>query len=84
MKTGKEEEDGKDGGRDKGKGNRRGGKEVANLKCHYWTGSLRFGKRRQHYWCFHTRARQRQDNDKTNVEPVHSYDAFHTAVADLV
>ena len=28
-------------------------------------------------WCFHTRARQRQD-DKTNVEPVHSYDAFHT------
>ena len=22
--------------------------------------------------------RQRQDNDKTNVEPVHSYDAFHT------
>ena len=28
-------------------------------------------------WCFHTRARQ-QDNDKTNVEPVHSYDAFHT------
>ena len=29
------------------------------------------------YWCFHTRARQ-QDNDKTNVEPVHSYDAFHT------
>ena len=29
-------------------------------------------------WCFHTRARQRQDNDKKNVEPVHSYDAFHT------
>ena len=29
-------------------------------------------------WCFHTRARQRQDNDKTNVEPVHSYNAFHT------
>ena len=29
-------------------------------------------------WCFHTTARQRQDNDKTNVEPVHSYDAFHT------
>ena len=29
-------------------------------------------------WCFHTRARQRQDNDKTNVEPVHYYDAFHT------
>ena len=29
-------------------------------------------------WCFHTRARQRQDNDKTNVEPVHSSDAFHT------
>ena len=28
-------------------------------------------------WCFHTRARQRQ-YDKTNVEPVHSYDAFHT------
>ena len=28
-------------------------------------------------WCFHTRARQRQD-DKTNVEPVHSYNAFHT------
>ena len=28
-------------------------------------------------WCFHPRARQ-QDNDKTNVEPVHSYDAFHT------
>ena len=27
-------------------------------------------------WCFHTRARQRQD--KTNVEPVHSYGAFHT------
>ena len=26
---------------------------------------------------FHTRARQRQDN-KTNVESVHSYDAFHT------
>ena len=26
----------------------------------------------------HTRARQRQDNDKTKVEPVHSYDAFHT------
>ena len=25
-----------------------------------------------------TRARQRQDNDKTNIEPVHSYDAFHT------
>ena len=22
-----------------------------------------------------------QDNDKTNVEPVHSYDAFHTVVA---
>ena len=22
--------------------------------------------------------RQRQDNDKTNVEPVRSYDAFHT------
>ena len=22
--------------------------------------------------------RQRQDKDKTNVEPVHSYDAFHT------
>ena len=30
-------------------------------------------------WCFQTRARQRQDNDKTNVEPVHSYDAFHTS-----
>ena len=29
-------------------------------------------------WCFHTRARQRQDNDKTNVEPVHFYYAFHT------
>ena len=29
-------------------------------------------------WCFHTRVRQRQDNDKTNVEPVHSYVAFHT------
>ena len=29
-------------------------------------------------WCFHTRARQRQDNDKTIVEPVHSYYAFHT------
>ena len=28
--------------------------------------------------CFPTRARQRQDNDKTKVEPVHSYDAFHT------
>ena len=28
-------------------------------------------------WCYYTRARQRQDNDKTNVEPVHSYDAFH-------
>ena len=27
--------------------------------------------------CFHTRARQRQGN-KTNIEPVHSYDAFHT------
>ena len=26
----------------------------------------------------HTRARQRQDDDKTNVEPVHCYDAFHT------
>ena len=25
-----------------------------------------------------TTTRQRQDNDKTNVEPVHSYDAFHT------
>ena len=25
-------------------------------------------------WCFHTRARQRQDNNKTNVEPVHFYD----------
>ena len=23
--------------------------------------------------------RKRQDNDKTNVEPVHSYDAFHTS-----
>ena len=22
--------------------------------------------------------RRRQDDDKTNVEPVHSYDAFHT------
>ena len=30
-------------------------------------------------YSFHTRARQRQDNDKTNVEPVHSYDAFHTS-----
>ena len=29
-------------------------------------------------WCFHTRARQRQDNDKTKVEPVHFYYAFHT------
>ena len=29
-------------------------------------------------WCFHIRARQRQDNDKTNVEPMHSSDAFHT------
>ena len=29
-------------------------------------------------WCFHTRARQRQDNDKTNVEPVYCYYAFHT------
>ena len=29
-------------------------------------------------WCFHTRARQRQGNDKTNVEPVHFYYAFHT------
>ena len=28
-------------------------------------------------WYFHTRARQ-QDNDMTNVEPVHFYDAFHT------
>ena len=28
-------------------------------------------------WCFHTWARQRQDN-KTHVEPVHSYDVFHT------
>ena len=28
-------------------------------------------------WCFHTRARQWQDN-KTNVESVHSYEAFHT------
>ena len=26
-----------------------------------------------HAWCFHTRARQRQENDKANVEPVHSY-----------
>ena len=25
-----------------------------------------------------TTTRQRQDDDKTNVEPVHSYDAFHT------
>ena len=25
-----------------------------------------------------TTTRQRQDNGKTNVEPVHSYDAFHT------
>ena len=25
-----------------------------------------------------TTTRQRQDNDKTKVEPVHSYDAFHT------
>ena len=25
-----------------------------------------------------TTTRQRQDTDKTNVEPVHSYDAFHT------
>ena len=25
-----------------------------------------------------------QDNDKTNVEPVHSYDAFHTRHVDLV
>ena len=25
--------------------------------------------------------RQWQDNDKTNVERVHSYDAFHTVVA---
>ena len=24
--------------------------------------------------------RERQENDKTNVEPVHSYDAFHTRV----
>ena len=30
------------------------------------------------FWCFHTRGRRRLDNDKTNVEPVHSYDAFHT------
>ena len=29
-------------------------------------------------WCFHTRARQGQNNDKTNVEPVQSYEAFHT------
>ena len=28
-----------------------------------------------------TTTRQRQDNDKTNVEPVHSYDAFHTGPA---
>ena len=28
-----------------------------------------------------TTTRQRQDNDKTNVEPVHSYDAFHTGLA---
>ena len=25
-----------------------------------------------------TTTRQRQDNNKTNFEPVHSYDAFHT------
>ena len=25
-----------------------------------------------------TTTRQRQDNDKTKVEPAHSYDAFHT------
>ena len=31
-------------------------------------------------WCVHTRARQRQYN-KTNVEPVYSYDAFHTGPA---
>ena len=33
---------------------------------------------RKDLWCFHTRARQRQDNDKTKVEPVHFYYAFHT------
>ena len=28
-------------------------------------------------WCFQLFTPE-QDNDKTNVEPVHSYDAFHT------
>ena len=27
---------------------------------------------------FSQQSKTRQDNDKTNVEPVHSYDAFHT------
>ena len=30
----------------------------------------------KYFWCFHTRARHRHDNDKTNVEPMHSYDAL--------
>ena len=29
-----------------------------------------------------TSTKQRQDNDKTNVEPVHSYDAFYTTSAN--
>ena len=36
------------------------------------------GRIEEQVGCFHTRARQREDNDETNVEPVHSYDAFHT------
>ena len=46
-----------------------------------WVGSYGFDSICISYadlWCFHTRARQRQDNDKTNVEPVHFYDVFHT------
>ena len=45
------------------------------LFMQYFTHKSRFV---QQLWSFHTRARQRQDEDKTNVEPVHSYDAFHT------
>ena len=42
-----------------------------------WSTTCR-GRAQPVLWCFHTRARQRQDNHKTNVEPVHSYYAFHT------
>ena len=30
---------------------------------------------------YQSKTRQPQDNHKTNVEPVHSYDAFHTGLA---